>query len=185
MILSLAKCWLVSTATDKQIGSLVRAHFTCAYTFRRIPPYSLLHQHQNIFRTFPPIQLQRSKVIHSHTADMASVVFSLSRRSCSLTSPLRRCLSLSVSRSYGKGNRPNEVVIVSGVRTPIGSFRGSLASLPATKLGSIAIQAAVERAGITPEQVHSCCSTWSTSIPSCGEKGVGLPSPPPPTHMVT
>ena len=50
--------------------------------------------------------------------------------------------------------RANEVVIASAVRTPIGSFRGTLSSLPATKLGSIAIQAAVEQAGITPEQVR-------------------------------
>ena len=49
--------------------------------------------------------------------------------------------------------RANEVVIASAVRTPIGSFRGSLSSLPATKLGSIAIQEAVTRAGLSPEQV--------------------------------
>lgn len=36
----LAKCWLVSTATDKQTRSLVRAHFTCTYTFRHIPLYT-------------------------------------------------------------------------------------------------------------------------------------------------
>lgn len=40
-----------------------------------------------------------------------------------------------------------EVVIVSAARTPIGSFLGSLSSLPATKLGSIAIQGAIEKAG--------------------------------------
>lgn len=40
-----------------------------------------------------------------------------------------------------------EVVIVSATRTPIGSFLGSLSPLPATRLGSIAIQAAVEKAG--------------------------------------
>lgn len=40
-----------------------------------------------------------------------------------------------------------EVVIVSAIRTPIGSFLGSLASQPATKLGSIAIQGAIEKAG--------------------------------------
>ena len=45
------------------------------------------------------------------------------------------------------------MVIASAVRTPIGSFRGSLSSLPATKLGSIAIQEAVTRAGLSPEQV--------------------------------
>lgn len=39
-------------------------------------------------------------------------------------------------------------MIASAVRTPIGSFQGSLSSLPATKLGSIAIKGAIDRAGI-------------------------------------
>jgi acetyl-CoA C-acetyltransferase len=47
-----------------------------------------------------------------------------------------------------------EVYIVSAVRTPIGSFGGSLKDVPATQLGAIAIKAAVERAGIKPEQVN-------------------------------
>ena len=47
-----------------------------------------------------------------------------------------------------------EVYIVSAVRTPIGSFGGALKDIPATKLGAIAIKAAVERAGIKPEQVN-------------------------------
>jgi acetyl-CoA C-acetyltransferase len=42
-----------------------------------------------------------------------------------------------------------DVVIVSGARTPIGSFQGSLASLSAPKLGAVAIRAALERAGLT------------------------------------
>ncbi len=42
----------------------------------------------------------------------------------------------------------NDIVIVSAQRTPVGSFNGALASLPAHDLGKIAIQAAVERAGI-------------------------------------
>jgi acetyl-CoA C-acetyltransferase len=46
-----------------------------------------------------------------------------------------------------------EVVIASAVRTPIGSFQGALASVPATKLGSIAIQAALERAGVSGAEV--------------------------------
>ncbi len=41
-----------------------------------------------------------------------------------------------------------EVVIVSAARTPVGSFQGALSSLSATALGSIAIKAALERAGI-------------------------------------
>jgi acetyl-CoA C-acetyltransferase len=46
-----------------------------------------------------------------------------------------------------------EVYIISAVRTPIGSFGGALKDVPATKLGATAIKAAVEKAGIKPEQV--------------------------------
>ena len=46
-----------------------------------------------------------------------------------------------------------EVVIISAVRTPMGSFGGALKDVPATELGAIAIKAAVERSGIKPEQV--------------------------------
>lgn len=45
------------------------------------------------------------------------------------------------------------VVIVAAARTPIGSFLGSLSSVPAPKLGSIAIKAAIEKAGIKPTDV--------------------------------
>ncbi|CAN5182066.1 acetyl-CoA C-acetyltransferase [soil metagenome] len=47
----------------------------------------------------------------------------------------------------------SDIVIVSAARTPVGSFLGSLSSLPAHELGKLAIQAAVERAGITPADV--------------------------------
>lgn len=47
-----------------------------------------------------------------------------------------------------------EVYIISAVRTPIGSFGGSLSSLSATQLGAVAIKAAVERAGIDYWQVQ-------------------------------
>jgi acetyl-CoA C-acetyltransferase len=46
-----------------------------------------------------------------------------------------------------------EVYIVSAVRTPIGSFGGSLKDVHATKLGAAAIKAALEKAGIKPSQV--------------------------------
>ncbi len=46
------------------------------------------------------------------------------------------------------------VVIASARRTPMGSFLGALSSVPATKLGSIAIQAAMESAGITGADVQ-------------------------------
>ncbi|MEP7265362.1 MAG: acetyl-CoA C-acyltransferase, partial [Bacteroidota bacterium] len=47
-----------------------------------------------------------------------------------------------------------EVVIVSAVRTPIGSFNGSLSSLTATQLGAAAIKGALAKAGIKPEMVN-------------------------------
>src|ERR687890_463095 len=47
----------------------------------------------------------------------------------------------------------SDIVIVSAARTPVGSFNGALASLPAHELGRIAIMAAVERAGIAAADV--------------------------------
>lgn len=47
-----------------------------------------------------------------------------------------------------------EVYIISAVRTPMGSFGGSLKDLSATKLGAIAIKGALEKAGLKPEQVQ-------------------------------
>jgi acetyl-CoA C-acetyltransferase len=46
-----------------------------------------------------------------------------------------------------------DVVIVSAVRTPIGSFLGSLSTIPAPKLGAIAIKAALEKINLKPEMV--------------------------------
>jgi acetyl-CoA C-acetyltransferase len=43
-----------------------------------------------------------------------------------------------------------EVYIISAVRTPMGSFGGSLKDISATRLGAIAIKGAVEKAGISP-----------------------------------
>ena len=45
------------------------------------------------------------------------------------------------------------IVIASYARTPMGGMQGALASVPATKLGSIAIAAAVERAGVAPDAI--------------------------------
>jgi acetyl-CoA C-acetyltransferase len=47
-----------------------------------------------------------------------------------------------------------EVYIISAVRTPLGSFGGSLKDFSATQLGAIAIKGAVEKAGIKPELVN-------------------------------
>jgi len=47
-----------------------------------------------------------------------------------------------------------EVYIISAVRTPIGSFGGSLKDLSATQLGAIAIKGALQKAGVKPEQIQ-------------------------------
>jgi len=50
--------------------------------------------------------------------------------------------------------KDDPVVIVSAARTPMGGFMGDLKSLAAPELGAIAIRAAVERAGLKPEDVQ-------------------------------
>ncbi len=45
------------------------------------------------------------------------------------------------------------IVIVGGARTPMGAFQGELSSLAAHQLGSVAIEAALDRAGVEPDQV--------------------------------
>lgn len=47
-----------------------------------------------------------------------------------------------------------KVVIVSAARTPIGSFMGALSSVPAPKLGAVAIKGALEKIGLKPELVE-------------------------------
>lgn len=47
----------------------------------------------------------------------------------------------------------SEIVITSAVRTPIGSFNGSMASLSAPELGRVVIEAALKRAGLDPEDI--------------------------------
>jgi len=47
----------------------------------------------------------------------------------------------------------HDVVVLSGARTPIGAFMGSLSAFTAPELGAIAIKAALSRAGISPDEV--------------------------------
>ena len=51
-------------------------------------------------------------------------------------------------------NDATTIVIASAARTPVGSFLGALASLPAHELGKVAIEAAMERAKIKPGDVN-------------------------------
>ena len=49
-----------------------------------------------------------------------------------------------------------EVVIISGVRTPVGKFQGSLSDFSATQLGAMVVREAVKRANLDPRQVDEC-----------------------------
>jgi acetyl-CoA C-acetyltransferase len=63
------------------------------------------------------------------------------------------CLNLDLkNRTYYMNKK--EVYIISAVRTPMGSFGGSLKDFTATRLGAIAIKAALEKAGLQPDQVQ-------------------------------
>ncbi|MBM4425050.1 MAG: acetyl-CoA C-acetyltransferase [Chloroflexi bacterium] len=52
------------------------------------------------------------------------------------------------------GKKPNDAVILSGARTPIGKFNGMLAGIDAPHLGAAAVKAAVERAGVDPLHIE-------------------------------
>ena len=76
---------------------------------------------------------------------------------------------------------PESIVIVSAARTPMGSFQGDFSSLAAHDLGGVAIKAAVERAGISPDLVTevlfgNCLMAGQGQAPArqAGFKG-GLP----------
>jgi acetyl-CoA C-acetyltransferase len=56
-------------------------------------------------------------------------------------------------RTFASGTGKREVVILSAVRTPIGSFNGSLAALSATQLGGAAVKEALKRSGVKNEEV--------------------------------
>ncbi len=50
----------------------------------------------------------------------------------------------------------DDVVIISGCRTPVGKFQGSLSDLSATQLGAIVVREVVKRANFDPKQVDEC-----------------------------
>jgi acetyl-CoA C-acetyltransferase len=75
--------------------------------------------------------------------------------------PINRCFELSYAAEYTFCRKlleirknMREAVIVSAVRTPLGSFNGGLSTIGATDLGGIIIREAVRRAGIDPVQVN-------------------------------
>lgn len=74
-----------------------------------------------------------------------------------------------------------EVVFLSGVRTPIGAFQGSLAGLQAPELGAVAIRGSLERAEVEPSQVDEvimgCVLTGGLGQAPARQasKGAGIP----------
>ena len=80
-----------------------------------------------------------------------------------------------------------EVVIVSAVRTPIGSFGGVLSTLTATELGAAAIRGALSRAGIRPELVEEVYmgNVVSANVGQAPAKQAALKAGLPPTVPCT
>ncbi len=80
-----------------------------------------------------------------------------------------------------------EVVIVSAVRTPIGSFGGVLSTLTATELGAAAIRGALNRAGIQPELVEEVYmgNVVSANVGQAPAKQAALKAGLPPTVPCT
>lgn len=75
-----------------------------------------------------------------------------------------------------------EVYIVSAVRTPLGSFGGVLSSLAATELGSVAIKGALEKAGVSSDQVgevffgNVCSANLGQAPARQAALGAGIPN---------
>src|SRR5690606_337236 len=69
------------------------------------------------------------------------------------TSIIDKVCELPSFKLIQEDNMANRVFVLSAKRTPIGAFMGSLSTQSATELGSVAIKAAVESAGVKPEQV--------------------------------
>jgi len=63
---------------------------------------------------------------------------------------------LAIVRNYSSASI-NDVVVLSAVRTPIGSFRGSLSLLTAPQLGAFAIRNAIEKAGVPADRIDEVC----------------------------
>ena len=66
-----------------------------------------------------------------------------------------------------------EVVIVSAVRTPMGSFGGCLSSISATKLGAATIKGAIEKAGARYQHGRIEDSPWEVCKELCSSAAEG------------
>src|SRR6185295_2047627 len=81
-----------------------------------------------------------------------------------------------------KDNCMDDVVILSAVRTPVGAFQGALSSLPAHALGARALAAAIERAGLAPDQIDQvnmgCVLTAGQGQAPARQAALGAGCPP-------
>lgn len=62
-------------------------------------------------------------------------------------------LKLGLRRGFSSKSGLNEVVILSAVRTPIGSFQSALSAIPAPRLGAIALKNAIEQSRVSKEEI--------------------------------
>ncbi|KAI5077276.1 hypothetical protein GOP47_0007100 [Adiantum capillus-veneris] len=160
--------WTVGIADIK--FDLVQSNLLASGAVGRIYPiasilYILWVFSQDVTASCPPdhtthkygAQCVASDVIHSNTSTaMMSNVLKLKQKGpvlhrslCTSSSSSSESLTKSVpSPSSTTPHRFSQVCVVAARRTPIGAFQGSLASLSATRLGSIAIKGALEDAKI-------------------------------------
>ena len=71
----------------------------------------------------------------------------------------------------------DDIVIVGAARTPVGSFNGAFASLPAHELGAVAIKAALTRAGVEAPRVSEVTMGQGSDLgrgPEPGASGFAL-----------
>src|SRR5262249_33073720 len=76
------------------------------------------------------------------------------RAACAIGATAKVCLSNQGLRGPSRSPEPmSDIVIVSAARTPVGSFNGAFAAVPAHELGRTAITAALQRAKVDPKDV--------------------------------
>src|ERR671914_179677 len=77
------------------------------------------------------------------------------RRHLKKALPTPMCTATIRHRSISMATTNSDpIVILSYARTPMGSFQGALSGASATELGATAVKAAIERAGVSPDQVE-------------------------------
>ena len=78
----------------------------------------------------------------------------------------------------------SDIVILGGARTPIGSFLGTLSTIPAPKLGSIAIKCALENSRVQPDQIQQVImgNVLQAAVGQAPARQAGIGAGLPPAH---